>query len=159
MSTELSTEDLVAVARYGGRPGDRGWHRFTATTLDDHTHTVPIIEVPDPSPGVNVFTHTQGVMTGEMSGSYTGINVARVHYATGLITGNVIATGVVTYRGRTGRIEFLASVIGTAEGLTADAIISIAEGDFEGVSGGMHFEGVPAQPLSVVGWLHFPEEG
>ena len=82
MSSELSAEDLVSVARFGGRLGDRGWHRFTATSLDDHTHTVPITQVPDPFPGVNVITQTQGVMSGEMSGSYTGINVARIHSAT-----------------------------------------------------------------------------
>lgn len=158
MSSELSAEDLVSVARFGGNLGDRGWQRFTATSHDDHTHTVPITELPDPFPGVNVFTQTQGVMTGELSGIYTGINVARIHSATGLITGNIIATGIFTYRDKTGRIECLANAIGNADGLKSDAVISIAEGDFEGVTGGMHFDGVPGQPLSVVGWLHFPGE-
>lgn len=158
MSSELSAEDLVSVGRFGGRLGERGWRRFTATVLDDHTHTVPIAQVPDPFPGVNVFTQTQGVMTGEMSGSYTGINVARIHSTTGLITGNIIATGIVTYLGKTGRIEWLANAIGSADGLEAYATISIAEGDFEGVTGGMHMEGIPGQSLSVAGWLHFPGE-
>ena len=158
VSTGLSAEDLVSVARFGGKLGDRGWRRFTATSLDDHTHTVPITQVPDPFPGVNVFTQTQSVMTGEMSGNYTGINVARVHSATGLITGNIIATGIFTYREKTGRIEWLANAIGTSDGLKGDATISISEGDFEGVTGGMHMEGIPGQPLSVVGWLHFPDE-
>lgn len=136
--------------------GDRGWHRFSATSLDDHTHTVPITQLPDPFPGVNVITHTQGVMSGELSGNYTGINVARIHSATGLITGNIIATGVFTYREKTGRIEWLANIVGTDEGLRADATISIAEGDLEGVTGGMHMEGIPGQSLSVSGWLHLP---
>ena len=144
------------MARFGGRPGDRGWRRFTATSLDDHTHTVPIAEVPDPFPGVNVFTQTQGVMTGELSGGYTGINVARIHSGTGLITGSIMATGIFTYRGRTGRLEWLATIIGSADGLKAEAIISIAEGDFEGARGGMYLEGVPGQVLSVTGWLKFP---
>ncbi len=154
MSSGLSTEDWTAIARFGGRAGDSGWHRFTATSLDDHTHTVPITEFPDPFPGVNIITHTQGVMSGEMQGGYTGINLARIHSATGLITGNIIATGVFTYLGKTGRIEWLANIVGTGGGLTADATISIAEGDFEGVTGGMHMEGIPGQPLAVVGWLH-----
>lgn len=158
MSSELSAEDLVSVARFGGRQGDRGWRRFTATSLDDHTHTVPITQMPDPFPGVNVITQTQGVMSGEMTGSYTGINVARIHSATGLITGNIIATGVFTYLGKSGRIEWLANIVGTADGLNAEATISIAEGDFDGVTGGMHMEGIPGQSLSVVGWLHFPSE-
>jgi hypothetical protein len=158
VSSELSAEDLLSVARFGGKLGDRGWHRFTSTSLDDHTHTVPITEIPDPFPGVNVITQTQGVMSGEMSGSYTGINVARIHSATGLITGNIIATGVFTYRGKTGRIEWLANIVGKSDGLKADATVSIAEGDFEGTTGGMHMEGVPGQSLSVVGWLHLPAE-
>ena len=158
MSSELSAEDLVSVARFGGRLGDRGWRRFTATSLDDHTHTVPITQMPDPFPGVNVITQTQGVMSGEMSGSYTGINVARIHSASGLITGNIIATGVFTCFGKTGRIEWLANIVGAADGLKADATISIADGDFDGVTGGMHMEGIPGQLLSVVGWLHFRAE-
>jgi hypothetical protein len=154
----LSAEDLVAVARFGGRPGDRGWRRFTATVHEDHTQTVTITQVPDPYPGVNLITQTQGVIYGEMTGDYTGLNVARVHSETGLITGTIIVTGVFTYRERSGRIEWLATAIGTDHDLTADATISIAEGGFEGVTGGMHLEGVPAQPSSVVGWLHFPDE-
>lgn len=158
MSSELSANDFASVARFGGRLGERGWHRFTATSLDDHTHTVPITEVPDPFPGVNVITQTQGVMSGELSGSYTGINVARIHTATGLITGNIIATGVFKYLGKVGRIEWLANIVGTADGLNAEATIAIAEGDFDGVTGGMHMEGIPGQSLSVVGWLHLPSE-
>ena len=158
MSSELSAEDALAVARFGGRPGDRGWIRFTSTMLDDHTHTEPIAEVPDPFPAVTVVTLTQGVMSGEMTGSYTGFNVARIHSETGFITGTIIATGTFTCWGRTGRIECLAYAIGSHETVTADAMISIAEGDFEGVIGGMHFEGTPAHELSVVGWLKFPED-
>ena len=114
--------------------------------------------MPDPFPGVNVITQTQGTMTGEMTGRYTGINVARIHTATGLITGNIIATGVFTCLRKTGRIEWLANIVGTADGLKADAKISIAQGDFEGVTGGMHMEGIPGQSLSVVGWLHLLAE-
>lgn len=158
MGAELSAEDLMSVARFGGRAGDRGWRRFTATILDDHTHTVPIAEVPDPFPGVNVFTQTQGVISGEMSGGYTGIQVARLHSELDLITGNSISTGTFTYRHMTGRIEWLATIVGNAEGLEADARISIAEGDFAGVTGGMHMEGRPAHPLTVVGWLRLPDE-
>ncbi len=158
MSSGLSAEDLTSVARFGGRLGDGHWRRFTATMLDDHTHTVPITQVEDPFPGVNVFTQTEGVISGDMTGNYTGINVARIHSATGLITGNIIATGIFTWLHKTGRIEWLANAIGTADGLRADAVISIAEGDFEGVIGGMHLEGIPGQTLSVVGWLRLPAE-
>lgn len=158
MSDELSAEDALAVARCGGRPGERGWRRFTGTMLDDHTTTVRLIEIPDPFPGINVVTRTQGVMSGELTGTYTGINVARIHTETGFISGNIIATGTFTYQGLTGRLECLATAIGSSDLLIADAIISIAEGDFAGVTGGMHFEGAPAHELTVVGWLQFPTD-
>jgi hypothetical protein len=47
---------------------------------------------------MNVITQTRGVIYGEMTGNYTGLNVARVHSETGLITGTIIVTGVFTYR-------------------------------------------------------------
>ncbi len=158
MSEELSAEDGLAVARYGGKPGERGWRRFTGTMLDDHTTTVRLAEIPDPFPGVNVITRTHGVMSGEMSGSYTGINVARIHTETGFISGNIIATGTFTFQGLTGRLECLATAIGSSDAVISDAVISIAEGDFQGVVGGMRFEGVPAHELTVVGWLKFPTD-
>lgn len=158
MTSELSAEDELAIARFGGREGEPGWQRFTATMLDDHTHTVVIAELPDPFPGVNVITRTEGVMSGEMTGSYTGLNVARIHSETGVITGTIVATGTFTYQGRTGRLECLATAIGSHDRVTADASISIADGDFGGVIGGMHFEGAPAHELTVVGWLKFPGE-